>query len=83
MLRLLSVLCPLCASGRAAGVSGDFWGAAGLVDASTDDRHLSQAQTSDVVIFSIRGPRRSPEVPTSPLGPVFRPGSIFDGPGAR
>ena len=34
-------------------------------------------------IFSMRGPRGSPEVPTTSLGPVFRPESIFDCPRAR
>ena len=37
--------------------------------------------------FSMRGPREPPEVvpevPTTSPGPVFHPGSIFDGPGAR
>ena len=35
------------------------------------------------MIFPIRCPRWSPEVPTTSPGPVFRPESISDGPGAR
>ena len=35
--------------------------------------------TPDVAIFSQRG---SPDVSTTSLEPVFRPGSFFDGPGA-